>query len=575
MTDDAMFRATRKGFAEWLIKPMMQNKRNYMKVGITAALINVFGLVVSIFSMTVYDSVLPNNATTSLVGLAIGMSLVVLFDFVLRSLRAYFVDIAGINVDRSIGELAFNRLISMRMASRRGSTGALAGTMRELDSLRDFFASATMSALVDLPFVLLTLTVIAAIGGWIVLVPATMVPLVVLAGALSYPAMDRLSAEAMNEGLSKQAVLVETIGGLETVKATGAGGLLMKRWLHSIDYFAHVSIRQRLISTISMNVANAAGTISYAGTVVVGVFMIESRSLTMGGLIACSLLSSRAVAPLGQIAQLLSRLTSTQTAYRTLRPFMEDNDEGSGQNQLKPAKIDGLIEFRNVSFRYPGAKEDAVAGISLTIQPGERVGILGRVGSGKSTLARLALGLYEPSDGLVLVDGSDVRQLDAATLRRNIGTSLQESVLLSGSIRENIVLERDHINDEEMVRVAKLTGAHDFVGRIANGYDLRLSDRGESLSGGQRQSIALARALAGQPGMLIFDEPTSGMDSQSENGLIDRLMQEVKGRTLIVITHRMSLLRLVDRVVIIADGKVATDGRRDEVLRAITRPVAA
>jgi len=287
------------------------------------------------------------------------------------------------------------------------------------------------------------------------------------------------------------------------------------------------------------------------------------------------MLGSRAVAPLGQISQLLSRLTATKTAYRTLRPFMEENAEDTDQNLLKPTKIDGLVEFRNVSFRYPGSKEDAVAGISLTIKPGERVGILGRVGSGKSTLARLALGLYEPSDGIVLVDGSDVRQLDPATLRRHVGTSLQESVLLSGSIRENIVLEREHVDDEEMIRVAKLTGAHDFVGRIANGYDLRLSDRGESLSGGQRQSIALARALAGRPSLVIFDEPTSGMDSQSENGLIDRLTTEVQGRTLIVITHRMSLLRLVDRVVIIADGKVAADGKRDDVLRAITRPVAA
>ena len=575
MTETPVYAPTRRGFAEWLMKPMLQNKRNYVKVGITAALINVFGLVVSVFSMTIYDSVLPNNATTSLVGLAIGMGIVILFDFLLRSLRAYFVDIAGVNVDRSIGELAFNRLISMRMASRRGSTGAMAGTMRELETLRDFFASATMTALVDLPFVFLTLAVIAAIGGWIVLVPALMVPVVVIAGVLTFPAMDKLSAEAMNQGLSKQAVLVETIGGLETVKATGAGGLLMKRWLHSIDYFSDVATRQRLISTISMNVANAAGTLSYAGSVVVGVFMIESRDLTMGGLIACSMLGSRAVAPLGQIAQLLSRLTATKTAYRTLRPFMEDDDENSGGNLLKPARIEGLIEFRNVSFRYPGAKEDAVSGVSLTIRPGERVGILGRVGSGKSTLARLALGLYEPSDGLVLIDGTDVRQIDPATLRRNTGTSLQESVLLSGSIRENIALERDHVDDEEMIRVAKLTGAHEFVGRIANGYDLRLTDRGESLSGGQRQSIALARALAGRPGLLIFDEPTSGMDNQSENGLIDRLNDEVKGKTLLVITHRMSLLRLVDRVVIIGDGKVAADGKRDEILRAITRPVAA
>lgn len=575
MTDSSIFSANRKAFAPWLVAPMLENRGSYVKVAFTAVLINVFGLVAPIFTMTIYDSVLPNNATASLVGLAIGIAIIIVFDFVLRSLRAYFVDVAGVNVDRSIGEVAFDRLIAMRMASRRGSIGAMAGTMRELETLRDFFASATMVALIDLPFVLLTLMVVALIGGWMVLVPLAMIPLVVLSGLLTFPAMDRLAADAMNHGLSKQGVLTETIGGLETVKATGAHALLKRRWMRSIDEYSHMAMRQRLLGTIGMNVANSAQTISYVGAVVVGVFLIASRDLTMGGLIACSMLSSRAVAPLAQIAQLLSRLSATKTAFRTLRPFMEQESEGEGRNLLKPARLEGKLEFRNVTFRYPGAKEDALSGVNLTIRPGERVGILGRIGSGKSTLARLALGLYDPSDGIVLLDGTDVRQIDPATLRRHIGASLQESVLLSGSIRENIALDRPHVDDEEMLRVTQLTGTHEFIGRIANGYDLVLADRGDSLSGGQRQSISLARALVGSPRMLILDEPTSGMDQISENVLIDRLMGEVAGRTLMVITHRISLLRLVDRVVIITDGKISADGKRDDIIRAITRPVAA
>lgn len=575
MTDSPIFSATRRPFAQWLVEPMRRNRRSYVKVGAAALLINVFGLVSAMFTMTVYDRVLPNNATASLIGLAIGMGIIVLFDFLLRTLRAYFVDIAGVNVDRSVAELAFERLIAMRMASRRGSTGAMAGTMRELETLRDFFASASLVALVDVPFILLTLVVIALIGGWIVLVPLTALPLVLVVGWLTFGPMDRLSAEAMNQGLSKQAVLVETIGGLETVKATGADTLLKRRWLQAIDSFSVLATRQRLISTLSLNIANAATTLSYTGCIVAGVFMIESRDLTTGGLIACSLLGSRAIAPLTQIAQLLSRLSATKTAYATLRPFMEDETEDDRAGRLKPARLEGKIEFRNVSFRYPGAKENALSGVSLTIEPGEKVGILGRIGSGKSTLARLALGLYDPTDGLVLIDGTDVRQLDPATVRRHIGAALQESVLLSGTIRENILLDRPNLDDEEMLRVANLTGTHDFIGRIANGYDLRLVDRGESLSGGQRQSIALARALAGSPKVVILDEPTSGMDQQSEQILMHRIAAELANRTLMVITHRISLLRLVERVIVITDGKVQVDGKRDDVLRQLTQPAAA
>ena len=563
--------ASQPRFAAWLMEPMRRNRSVYMKVALAAVVINIFGLMTSLFTMIVYDRVVPNNATSSLVALSIGLAIVVVFDFVLKLLRAYFVDIAGASIDREVGETLFERLLRLRLDLKKGSTGSLTGLMRELEALRDFFTSATLTAVVDLPFIILTIAVIAIIGGWVALVPALMVPLVIVVGALTQPAMDRLSAKAMGEGMAKQSVLVETIGGLETVKAAGAGPLLSRRWDKAMENHSDSSLRQRLISSIGVTTATSAGTISYAGVVIVGVGMIATQDLTMGGLIACSILAGRAVAPLAQISQLLSRMTSTRTAYRQLNEMMNLPPEGPQGEGLKLSGLKGRIEFRNVTFKYPGAAEKTLEDLNFTIQPGEHVALLGRVGSGKSTIARLILGLYPPEEGLVLIDGTDIRQLDPLEMRRYIGAALQESVLLTGSVRENIGLARSHVDDEELLRASELSGTHQFMGSIANGYDLRLADRGEGLSGGQRQSIALARALAGRPPVLVFDEPTSAMDAQTETALIQRLRDELKDRTLVLITHRPPLLALVSRIMLIDKGKVAMDGPRDEVLKQITR----
>lgn len=575
MSDLALVDAKRPPLAEWLTAPMRRNRAIYLKVAAAAVMVNLFGIATSLFTMTVYDRVVPNNATASLIALTIGIAIVILFDFVLRLLRAYFVDIAGARIDHEAGTAMFDKLVALRLDRQRTQPGALAGLMREFETLRDFFASATLVAIVDVPFVLLFLLVIALIGGWVAVVPLVMVPLVILAGLLTQPALDRLSARTMSEGLGKQAVLVETIGALETVKASRAGPFLARRWTEALVRHADSSLRQRLVSSIAVTIATSAQSIAYIGVVVAGVAAIARGDLTMGGLVACSILSGRAVAPLGQVAQLLSRLTATRAAYRQLDRMMSSPDERPADAVVRPIRFRGAIELREVSFRYPGADRRALTDVSLTIAPGERVALLGRVGSGKSTLARLLLGLHSPEEGSVLLDGSDVRQLHPDDVRGAIGAVLQDNVLLSGSIRDNIMLDRPGIDDDELLRVARLSGTHDFVGALANGYELTLADRGEGLSGGQRQSIALARALAGRPPVLLFDEPTSAMDQHSEATLIDRLETEIIGRTLLLITHRASLLQLAERVIVLDKGRIVADGPREQVLTRTPRAMAA
>jgi ATP-binding cassette subfamily C protein LapB len=561
-------------FAPWLLEPMLRNRGVYGKVALAAVLINCFNLLTSIFSMVVYDRVVPNNAIASLIGLTIGLAMVVVFDFILKLLRAYFIDYAGARIDREVGENVFARILAMRLELRTRSTGAMTGIMRELEAMRDFFASATMVALVDVPFVFLTLIVIALIGGWVVLVPLVVIPLIILVGWLTHPAMERLSARTMGQGLLKNSVLTEMVGGIETMKAIGAGPLLEKRWSNALVAQSDSALRQRLIGTIATTFAGSASTISYSGVVILGVFLIAAGKMTTGGLVACSILSSRAIAPLAQISQLLSRLEATRAAYRQLQPMMENAVEGPAGDGIKLAAVAGKIEFRGVSFLYPGATQKTLKDISFTIQAGERVGILGRVGSGKSTLARLILGLYPPEEGLVMLDGVDLRQLNPA-FRQGIGVALQESVLLSGTVRENITLGRAGIDDAALLRAAEISGTHQFIGQVANGYDLKLQDRGEGLSGGQRQSIAIARALVADPAMILLDEPTSAMDAQTEEMLINKLGAASGDKTMIVITHRPQLLKLVNRIIVLENGAIALDGPRDAVIKQLSTPRAA
>ncbi|WP_242138895.1 MULTISPECIES: type I secretion system permease/ATPase [unclassified Sphingomonas] len=556
--------------AAWLMDPIRASRGLYLQVALAATLVNLFSLATSLFSMTVYNRIVPNNATDSLIALSVGMGIVLVFDFVLRSLRGYFVDIAGRRIDATVGTAIFDRMLSMRMESRKGSNGAFAGLLREFESLRDFFASATLVAIVDVPFILLFLTVIWAIGGWVVIVPLALVPAVIGVGLFSQPSLGELAGKGLTQGMSKQGVLVETISGLETIKSSSAGPLMARRWAQAVEDHAASSLKQRLVAAVTINVAQSAQQVCYIGVVILGVYLVADHQLTMGGLIAASILGSRCVAPLGQIASLLTRISHTRSAYAHIDQLMQSGGEARDDTRyLRRPKLDGTIEFRNVIFRYPGSTVRALDDVSFLIEPGEHVAIVGRVGSGKSTIARLILGLYEPSEGAVLVDDADVRQLHPEDLRRNIGAVLQDVFLLTGSVRENIALGNSAVDDAAVLRAARVSGTHDFIGQMPNGYDLKLADRGEGLSGGQRQSIAMARALASDHPILLFDEPTSAMDIQSENALIARLETELQRKTVVLVTHRQSMLRLADRVIIMDHGKIVAAGPRDDVLKSV------
>jgi ATP-binding cassette, subfamily C, bacterial LapB len=558
--------------SHWLFGPMWQTRWTYAQVGVAAFVINLFSLATSIFVMVVYDRVLPSitSGHESLIALVIGMVIILTFDFILKSLRGYFIDLAGHRIDSAVGGTIYKRLLDMRLSNRKGTTGGFAGLLREFETLREFFASATLAALVDVPFILIFLIVIAVVGGSVVWVPIIAIPIVLIAGWLVQAPLKRLSATSMQQGFNKQGVLVETIAGLETIKTSAGSAMLEQRWADAVDNHAEVSRRSRSFTMLALNVAGTVQQFAYVGVVVYGVLLIAKNEMTMGGLIAASMLASRCMAPLSQIATLLSRLTHTQTAYQQLDAMMgQDGETKEKGGYLRRTKLEGSIEFRNVIFRYPGSTVRALDDVSFRIEPGEKVAILGRIGSGKSTITRLVSGLYEPSEGAVLIDDTDVRQIHPYDLRHNVGSVLQDVVLLSGTVRENIVLRDAKASDDEVLRVSKVAGVHDFIGTIPNGYDVRLADRGEGLSGGQKQSIAISRALLGSPPLMLLDEPTAAMDVNTENALIARLETELEGRTLVLITHRSSLLKLVDRIIILDRGKIIAQGPRDDVLRAV------
>ncbi|MDX6750860.1 type I secretion system permease/ATPase [Geminicoccaceae bacterium 1502E] len=565
---DRELRAERSG--HWFWSTLLAQWPVYAEVVVAALLINCFALASPLFIMNVYDRVVPNNAIETLWVLAIGAFIVFGFDFLLKALRGYFVDAAGRVADIKLASGIFEHVLNLRMAARPRSAGAFASNLREFETLRDFFTSATVVALVDLPFIFFFVAIVWMIGGPVAMVPALAVPLVVGLGLLMQLPLNRIVRRTFKEAAQKHGVLVETINGLETIKSVGGEGRMQRLWESFVAATAHSANQSRLFSSITVYFAAMAANLVTVGVVILGVYRIGEGLMTVGALVACTIIAGRAMAPLGQVATILTRFHQARTSLDTLDAVMRMPVERPPEKVfVHRPRLEGGIEFKQVSFTYPGQKLPALSDVSFKVEPGERVALIGRVGSGKTTLEKLILGLYEPEEGSVLVDGTDMRQVDPADLRRNIGCVPQDVFLFHGTLRENITMGAPFVDDPTMLRAATIAGVEDFAARHPMGYDLNVGERGELLSGGQRQAVAIARAVLLEPPILVLDEPTSAMDNGAEARFMARMAKEIPGRTLLLVTHRASLLALVDRLIVMDGGRLVADGPKERVLKAL------
>lgn len=553
--------AKTKGKNDWFWGSLLEGKWLYGQVLVAAAITNILGLSTSLFTMVVYDRVVPNEAIESLIALTIGVLIALAFDFIIKTLRAQFVDKAGKRADARMSRLIFDKILNMRLDNRRQKAGAMASIVREFDTLREFFTSATLVAVVDLPFIFLFIWVISLISGPLALVPLIAVPLVILCGLIIQPFLARIAESSMQTNMSKQSVLVETLNGLETVQATGSGRLMRRRFEEASDAQSDLGLKNRMLSNFAINSAASVQQLAQIATIFYGVFLIQQGTITMGAMIAAVILGGRALAPLSQLASAMSRANGARQAYRSLSSVM--NDDASAQNatlsRLSRPHLAGSIEFKNVSYTFPGASSPIIRNLSLKIPAGQKVALVGRMGSGKSTMSRLISGLIEPSEGAVLIDGVDLRQIDKSDVRRNVGVMLQETWLFSGTVKENLQMGFYEYDDAHLLNIARISGVDDFVASHPQGYDMELRERGEGLSGGQRQSINLARALLHDPNLLVLDEPTSSMDTATEKSVIGRLKDWAGARTLVMVTHRNTLLELADRVLVMDQGTIVAD----------------
>ncbi len=562
----------------WFGALIRENLGLYRNVLIAAALINLFALTSPVFIMNVYDRVIPNNALETGWVLGIGALTVYVFDFLIRTLRGRFIDIAARKTDILAARRIYDHLLNMRLADRPASSGSFASMLKDFDSVRDFLTSASVTAIVDLPFTLMFLAIIWLVGGPIALMLAGLILVVVLSGlALQIP-LRAAVGQAAHASERRHGMLVETITGLETVKAAGADGRLRARYGEATAQQARCAQDSRFWSAMSGNIAAFCQQSATIITVLIGMYMVRDAALTTGGLIACVILGGRAIAPIGQIANLMTRYHQAVNAYRALDGFMHKPVERHETARfLHRPDLKGKIAFEKISFTYPQGGRPALEEISFTIEPGERVGIVGRSGSGKSTIARLMLGLYTPDRGAIRLDDTDDRQIDPADRRRTIGYIAQDVVLFSGTIRENIALGCPQAGEAEILRAAQAAGVETFVRHHPMGYDAPVGERGDRLSGGQKQAVALARAILTAPRVLVCDEPTNAMDVQAEHAFRAHIETEARteGRSLILITHRQPLLDLVDRLILIGEGRILADGKKADVLEALSRNAAA
>nr|WP_296249260.1 type I secretion system permease/ATPase [Pseudomonas sp. UBA4194] len=558
---NAWFRDTLK-LSRWL----------YSDALLASLLINLLGLMVPLFVMQTYDRVVPNQAVSTLWVLAVGLLIGTLFELVLRVVRAHLLDQAGKRTDLILSATLFERITGMAMKARPASIGGFAQSIHDFQGLREFLTAVTLTSIIDLPFALLMLVVIGLLGGWLVVIPLIAFPVTILFAAIIQSRLRDTVEKSLSLGAARQALLIETLGGLETLKACGAESERQYQWESTHGALTRLDAHARNLGAMASNGTLFIQQFCGMATVVAGVYSIIAGSLSVGALVATYMLGSRVLAPLGQIAGLITRYQQAQLTMRSTDALMAlPQERDSQQRPLERTQLAGAVAINQVSFSYAGQTAPALSNVSFSLKPGERVGIIGRSGSGKSTLSRLLMGFYAPDEGQVLLDGIDLRQVDVADLRQQIGYVAHDLPLLAGSLRDNLTLGARYVSDARMLEVAQLTGVSELARSHPQGFDRPVGERGQLLSGGQRQAVLLARAMLLEPPIMLLDEPTSHMDNASEDALRLRLQDWVQGKTLLLVTHRTSMLSLVDRLVVLDNGKVVADGPKAAVIEALRK----
>ncbi len=556
----------------WFWSAIKSLSSTYSEVLVASLLINLFALALPLFTMNVYDRVVPNHSFDTLWVLASGIFIVFAFDILMRTLRSYFIDQAGKIVDLQVSANILEKVIGIKMADRPASVGAFANTVQSFDAAREFITSSTIAIVVDLPFSIIFLLTIGMIAGNLVLVPILMLPIVLMLGFFLQKPLIELTKISLRYAAEKQALMFEILNGIESVKINCAENVMQTRWEQIVNLAAQVGIKLRFLVNLNMFFSIFIQQLSTALVVIVGVYKISANHLTMGALVACSLLASRALAPMAQLAALLTRYHQTITSLNAIDHIMKLPDERpAGKLPLHIANIKGEIELRDVNFQYPDRASPILTNLSFKIHEGEHVGIIGRVGSGKSTIAKLIVKLLEPNTGALYFDGVDQNNLDLTELRQHIGYVPQDVTLFFGSLRDNITFGNPHAEDSNIIRAIEISGIDELVKPQLGSYEAKIQEGGKNLSGGQRRIIAMARAILLDPPIVLLDEPSHSMDHQTETFIKTKLAGYLKNKTLIMMTHRVSMLSLVDRIIIIDAGKIIMDGPREAVLQALTQ----